>query len=76
MLTTSRRQARLRHLMKTHGLTPEHVGKLLFRNTSYVRSWHAGINPVPEDMLRLLELEIRVGERIERVQMDTVAAEA
>jgi hypothetical protein len=64
MLTIIARQRRLRRLMRTHGLTPQQVGKLLYRNASYVRSWHAGINPVPPEMLRLLELEIQSGERV------------
>jgi hypothetical protein len=69
MGTFDGRTLRLRILMRRHQLTPAEVGRLLHRNATYVRSWHAGINIIPDAMLRLLELEIRVGERIERVQI-------
>jgi hypothetical protein len=67
------RTARLRQLMRAYKLTPPDVARILYRNPVYVKSWHAGINPIPEALLRLLELEIRIGERIERIQMDNGA---
>jgi hypothetical protein len=69
------RTQRLRQLMHSHKLTPPEVGRILYRNPVYVKSWHAGINTIPEAMLRLLELELRVGERFERVQMENSVAE-
>jgi hypothetical protein len=69
------RTARLRQLMLAHKLTPSDVGRLLYRNPVYVKSWHAGINPIPEAMLRLLELELAHGDRFERVQMVSAAGE-
>lgn len=69
------RTLRLRQLMRVNNLTPPQVGQLLYRNPIYVKSWHAGINPIPPAMLRLLELELKHGDRIERVQMNAITAE-
>jgi len=62
------RRARLNQLMATHRLTSQHVGQLIGRNPSYVRRYSAGIQPVPENMLRLLELEIEHGRGREIVE--------
>ena len=68
------RRERLDFLMKKHGLTSRQVGCLVHRGHSYVRQWRAGMKPMPECLLRLLELEIQHERGIERVQMK--AAEA
>lgn len=74
MLNTNARHRRLRRLMSRHGLTSEQVGRLLYRNASHVRAWHAGLHPLPPEMLRLLELEIQHGKRVELVR-GTAAAQ-
>lgn len=50
---------RLRTLMADHQLSNADVARILERAPPHVRSWMAGINPIPPQMLRLLELELK-----------------
>ena len=53
------RLARLRALMDQYQLTSVAVAEILDRGPAHVRSWMAGIHPMPAPMLRLLELELK-----------------
>ena len=74
MRNTESRRQQLDFIMKKYDLTSRQVGLLVHRGDSYVRQWRAGMKPIPECLLRLLELEIKYERGIERVQMDRSAA--
>lgn len=57
------RQRRLSALMRRHKINSTEVGAILDRTPSYVRQWRAGMKPMPQNMLRLLELELAVRKR-------------
>lgn len=73
MRNVENRRQQLDFIMRTHRLTSRQVGLLVHRGDSYVRQWRAGMKPIPECLLRLLELEIKYERGIERVQMDRSA---
>jgi len=64
MNATRVRHEDFRKLIQSHQLTCGQVAILVYRNIHHIRACHAGLRPVPQAMLRLLELELRVRERI------------
>ena len=62
------RRARLDELMSAHNLTSQHVSELIDRNPAVVRRYRAGIQSIPPNMLRLLELELEHGRGLELIQ--------
>lgn len=67
MSKVSARRQRFLTLIRTKGLTAAQVAALLHRNPAHVRAWLAGLRPIPENMLRLLELEIEHGRAREYI---------
>lgn len=66
--TDTARQSRLDQIMTSHGLNSRQVGSLIERNPDYVRRYRAGLQPMPEYLLRLLELELEHGRGRELIQ--------
>lgn len=54
--------------MQQHRLTCPVVGDLLYRNPDYISMWRTGRHEMPEEMLRLLELELEHGRGRELVE--------
>lgn len=67
MSKVTARRDRFLDLMRAKGLTAAQVAALLNRNPAHVRAWLAGLRPIPENMLRLFELEIEHGRAREYV---------
>jgi len=58
--------------MREHDLTCPAVGSLLYRHSDYVSMWRTGRYEMPEEMLRLLELELEHGRGRELIQSRAV----
>ena len=67
MSKVSARRQQFVDLMRAKGLSAAQVAALLRRNPAHVRAWLGGSRPIPENMLRLLELEIEHGRAREYV---------
>lgn len=75
-MRTDRGRLELLRLIKEHGLSSAQVGALVDRNPGHVRAWRAGLRPVPPNMLRLLELELKHGRgRALRENADSIAVQ-
>ncbi len=58
-LMSIKNRKRLNALMQEQHLSSTHIGELLGRHPQHVRAWMCGVYPMPDNMLRLLELELK-----------------
>lgn len=68
MRTDSERRKRLNQIMVAHALNSRQIATLVHRNPECVRRYRAGLQPMPECLLRLLELELEYGRAREWVR--------
>ena len=52
------RQRRLDAIMRANKMTSAEVARVIGRTPAHVRKYRSGMQPVPEPLLRLLELEL------------------
>ena len=60
--------------MRVNRLTSAAVGLILNRAASHVRAWKTGYHPMPEQMMRLLELELERRARVPSATHEETAA--
>jgi len=68
MRTDRTRRLRLNQLMSDNSLNSRQIASLIHRHPDYVRRYRAGLQPMPECLLRLLELELEHGHGRELIQ--------